>query len=510
MSGVKPARAVARLKAPTREQIAEYVSRQRLHISRDEFDKHIDRVSAWLTIFDRLDQLEQPRTPLRYPHRDTGRAPIAGEDPHNAVIRFCQVKGAKAGPLAGKRLGVKDNIAVAGVPMTAGVRRLPAVIPTEDAAVIERLLDAGATVVAKTNLGLAEESEFGATRNPCNPRYSTGGSSSGSGAAVAAGMVDGALGADQGGSVRIPSAWCGIVGMKATHGLVPSHGLVHWDHTLDHIGPMTTNVADSAEMLEVIAGGDWRDPHWVRAAPAAGDFTGAADLGIKGLRVGVVGESLEPSACTSATLNAFERAKKTLSSLGADVVPVSVPLWTEAPTILLAVLTFGLTAMANSFGQGYDHQGRVEVKLLMTAAAQHQLGIGELPFGSRTLPLTFEHLREVYQGVHFGRAQNLRVQLRQQIEAALGDVDLMVTPTTTTGPFELTEERTRAGNKQKSRITTLLANTCPLNLTGHPALTVPAGLGDNDLPTGLQIIGRSFDEHTVYRAGFAFEAEHRW
>ena len=141
-------------------------------------------------------------------------------------------------------------------------------------------------------LGAGEGSAFGAARNPHNPKYATGGSSSGSAAAVAAGMVDMALGADEGGSVRVPAAWCGLVGMKATHGLVPSYGLTYMDHTIDHIGPITKTVADNARMLEVIAGADWRDPQWVRAAPVAGSYLAADGLGVSSLRVGIVRESL--------------------------------------------------------------------------------------------------------------------------------------------------------------------------------------------------------------------------
>lgn len=506
MDGVHGAQTVTGLVAPTPEQIEEYAARQRVAISLDDVDKHVDRVAAWLTVFDRLDRIEQPQVPLRYPLRDPGRPPGRHEDPHNAVIRWCDVKGAKTGRLAGRRIAVKDTIAVAGVPMTAGLKRVPAVIPTEDAVTIERLLDAGATIVAKTNVGIADEAEFGATRNPRDPRYSSGGSSSGSAAVVAAGIVDGALGADQGGSVRIPAAWCGIVGMKATHGAVPSYGLIHWDHTLDHIGPMTTTVADNAAMLEVIAGGDWRNPESDHNSLGPGDFTSAARLGIKGLRVGVVGESLEPSGCSPATLSAFDRAVKTLRHLGADVVPVSVPLWTEATTIWLAVLTFGLTATANAFGRCYGQQGRVDIDLLATAATQQLQGVWTMPFGGRTLPLAFEHLRDAYRGAHFGRAQNLRLRLRQQVDAALADADLILTPTTITGPFELDQKPQRVSKKQQNRVMSLSANTCQLNLTGHPALTVPAGPGDNEFPIGLQIIGRRFDEHTVYRAGFAFES----
>ena len=130
------------------------------------------------------------------------------------------------------------------------------------------------------------------SRNPLNPKYSTGELSfSGSGAAVAGGMVDVALGGDEGGSIRIPSAWCGLVGMKATHGLVPSYGMTYMDHTIDHIGPMTRTVTDNARMLEVIAGTDWRDPQWVRATPSPSEYLRAAKAGISGLRIGVVPEA---------------------------------------------------------------------------------------------------------------------------------------------------------------------------------------------------------------------------
>lgn len=492
-------RAVRQLNPPTREQLARYAARQRVPLSDDQLDDYVDHVSAWLSIFDRLDRLEEPRVALRHCDRNPGRIPSAAEDPFSAIVRFCEVKGAGSGRLGGMRIGVKDNIAVAGLPMANGERHDSAApVPTEDAVVVERLLDAGATITAKTSIGGVDTS-LRPTRNPHGPQFSAGGSSSGSAAAVAAGMVGAALGADQGGSVRIPSAWCGIVGMKATHGLIPSYGLIYWDHTLDHIGPMTNTVADNAAMLEVMAGGDWRDPQWVRADPVAGDYTGAAELGVEGLRIGVVTDSLEPSGCTLKTLRLFERARTTLSKLGAEVVPLSVPLWTDAPTILLAILTFGLTAMADSFGQGYGHLGRIDTNLLVATANQHLNGARDLPLGSRVLPLVFEHLREAYCGVHFGRAQNLRLELRRQLDAVFNDVDVLITPTTPTGPFELS-----CGDKPS--VATLLANTCALNLSGHPALNVPSGLGDNNLPTGLQIIGRKFHEHTVYRVGSAFEA----
>ncbi len=510
MSGVHGFRALGHLRLPTREQLAAYASRQQLEIGADEVDGYLAGIASSLELFDALEELPEPRVPLKHLHRDPGWTPTAAEDPYNAVIRFCEVRGAPDGPLAGRRLGVKDCIAVAGVPMTNGGRRLPAAVPTEDAVVIERLLDAGVVITAKTNLedmglGLGEGSAFGASRNPRNPRFSTGGSSSGSGAAVASGLVDIALGADEAGSVRIPSAWCGLVGMKATHGLVPSYGMTYMDHSIDHIGPMTTTVAENALMLELMAGSDWRDPQWVRATPAPGDYTSAVALGIEGMRIGIVTESLEPSGATADTIDAFERATKLLTSLGATVVPVEVPLWTSSPIILIGVLNFGLAAMAASFGQGYGHLGRIDTNVLAATAAQFRCGGRDLPLTLRTMLLTVEHLRSAYQGVHFGLAQNLRLELRRQVDSLFEDVDVLITPTTPTGPFELSEAVLGdAGVVAHQGISGLL-NTCPLDLTGHPALSIPSGIGEHGLPTALQVIGPPFGEAGVYQAAFAFE-----
>lgn len=470
-----------------------------------EIDASVDYIASALEVFERLDELPTPSVPLKYSDRDAGRAPEPTEDPCNAVIRFCEVRGAESGPLAGRRIGVKDNIAVAGVPMTAGELWTQVPTPTEDAVVIERILDAGATIVAKTNLGLGTgAAAFGETRNPHNPSRTAGGSSSGSGAAVAAGIVDAALGTDLGGSVRRPAALCGIVGMKATHGLVPSYGL--GVHTNSNVGPMTATVAENALLLEIIAGADWRDPQWALDRPEPGAYTDAASMGIAGLRIGVVAESLGPAGCTAGTMAAFERAQGTLASLGAVLVPVSAPLWIHASTILFAALTFEQASMALSFGNGYRAPGRVDPAVLETITSQQADSVDR-----QATRLTVEYLQTVHNGAHFGKAQNLRLELRRQIDSLLRDVDLLITPTTPEGPAELSAdpapgaEATQRAVSFDNHVFREGVNTRPLNLTEHPALTVPSGPGDDGLPTGLQIIGRRFDERTVYRAGFAFE-----
>lgn len=397
--------------------------------------------------------------------------------------------------------------------MTNGGRRTPAVVPLEDAVVVERLLDAGAVITGKTNLedlalGLGEGSAFGASRNPHNPRYSTGGSSSGSAAAVAAGMADMALGADEAGSVRIPSAWCGLVGMKATHGLVPSYGLTYMDHTVDHIGPITKTVHDNALMLEVMAGHDWRDPQWVRAMPSPGSYRAQASRGISDLRIGVVAEALEPSGCAPDVMAAFEKALSVLSGLGATVIErVSVPLWTDAPVFGLATTGLGLYGMALTHGIGFGHLGRVDPTVVAAWAAQTMLMADDLPSMLKSMLIATDYVLEHYQGVPLAKAHNLRLELRRQVASAFREVDVLVTPTTTTVAFELLDRRAEPGEMAQRMGTAIaaIANTIQLDLTGNPALTVPCGTGAHDLPLGLQIVAPHFGEERCYQVGFAFE-----
>jgi amidase len=294
--------------------------------------------------------------------------------------------------------------------------------------------------------------------------------------------------------------------MKATHGLVPSYGMSYMDHTLDHIGPITRTVADNALLLEIIAGEDWRDPQWVRGVPAVGDYQAAAGQGVRGLRIGVVAESLGPSNCTRGVLAAFEGAKTILGGLGAHLGTVSVPLWTDAQSIIAGVLQFALHAMDASGGQGYGHLGRIDVNALAVTVAQNRLGAKDLPAALVNGLVTVDYLKDAYLGLHFGKVQNLRLELRRQMEHALAGVDLLVTPTTACAAFELLNRRARPGEMANRVPIGGVINTAPLDLTGHPALTVPSGSAEDGLPVGLQIIGARFGEALLYRAGFAFEA----
>ena len=249
-------------------------------------------IDSILRQIERLDDLSIPELEVKYRDRDKGYRPTAEEDPYNAFIRKCRVEGAPRGKLTGKTVGLKDNIRLAGIPMTNASRLMHEYVPSIDATVAERLLDAGATIVGKLNMdnfsmgGTSETSDFGAPRNPHNSNYSTGGSSGGSGAALAAGLVDIAIGVDEGGSARIPASWCGVVCMKATHGLVPSFGITYLDHTIDFVCPMAASVEDVALALEAIAGNDPKDPQWVRGSIPTDEYSKALNDSISGFTGG--------------------------------------------------------------------------------------------------------------------------------------------------------------------------------------------------------------------------------
>ncbi len=209
-------------------------------------------------------RIEEERPPLEHLRRDPGYRPGAAEDPLNAFIRRCRVEGAADGPLSGKNIGLKDHTAVAGVPLTLGSHFMDGYIPEFDATIVTRLLAAGATIVGKMNMedfsfggpGFNGVGDFGRPLNPHDHDYVTGGSSSGSGAAVTAGQIDIAFGGDQGGSVRIPAAWCGCLGLMATHGLIPHTGVVGLEPTIDYVGPLTRSVEDLAQVLQCVVGRD--------------------------------------------------------------------------------------------------------------------------------------------------------------------------------------------------------------------------------------------------------------
>lgn len=497
------------LRPPSTEDVVRAAERERLGLSAAECEELRPFAEAFVRTLDDVEDLPDVLVPIRYP-RSPGRRPSPEEDPVNAFVRVCHVAGASEGPLAGKRLGVKDNIAVAGMPVTNGSRTL-SYTPLQDAVVVERILDAGAVIVGKTNLddfsasGFGDTSVFGPPRNPLKPSHSAGGSSGGSAAAVAAGLVDMALGVDQGGSVRMPAAACGLVGLKATHGLVPSFGATTMDHTLDCIGPITRTVRDATLLLSVIAGEDWRDPQWVRGVELD-DYVAGVEDGVDGLRIGIVGEAIDPDVCQPAVIAGVEAAAGALRAAGADVETISIPLWSSGFAIWLGTLIGGWPPVLRAGSAGFGHLGLIEVERAHAAGVVRHVQGHLLPATIKLVLLVNAYLDERYQGVPLARAHNQRLALRRALDKALGEHDLLLAPTVTRVAVPLPEGRLTPVEAM-GRIVSETTLAAPANVTGHPALAVPSGLDPDGLPTSAQVIGPRFGERRVLAAGAAIEAE---
>ena len=501
----------SQLRRPSARELREIAARHDLDISEADAQDIEAAAAGMLGAMDRVDELWETTRTSTQPARDPGRAPSREEDPYNAFIRMCEVAGAASGKLAGKRIGIKDNVKVAGVPMTNGSVLHRDYVPDHDATVVERLLAEGATIVGKMNMddfswsGTGETSSFGPTLNPHNPAYSPGGSSSGSGSAVASGHVDMAIGADQAGSVRIPASWCGVVGIKGTHGLVPTFGATYMDHTIDYLGPLAPTVADAALMLEVIAGEDPRDPQWVRGPITTERYSQALGRGVAGLKIGVVREGFDWDFAEPDVIEATRAAIAQLEALGAEAAEVSLPWWVDAWPIEGTLLAHSASAMTDSGGEGYWRGGLCDPAFQQALGQAYQGARGDqlAPF-FKVAYLVGQYLRRDHHSTYFGKAQNLRVALRQQVDALFEQFDVLVTPTVATKATALIEGPVTLktlGEKGSSST----HNTCIFNLTGHPALSVPCGAGEHNLPIGLQIAGRYWEESTIIGAAHALE-----
>jgi amidase len=499
-----------RIVAPTREAIVELARSEGLELREGEADEILPTVAAIALAAGRADDLEAMVPRLRFPERDPGGAPDPQTDPYNSLIRACTIRGNDRGLLAGRTLGLKDNISVAGVPTTNASPLAPHT-PAVDAVVAERILDAGATIVGKLNMddmsscGTGESSAYGPARNPVDPGRSAGGSSGGAGAAVRGGVVDLALGVDQGGSGRIPAAFCGVVGLKATHGLVPTFGVTHIDHTIDAVTPIGRTVADVALLLEAVAGDDWRDPQWVRGSIDVQPYSQMIDEGVAGLRIGVIRESTTDVTCEPAVLDGLAAARGALEDAGAIVEDASLPMWRSGFDIYSPYVAHLVRNMIRSEGEGYGHLGFIDVGRLHAFAAARRADSLAFPAQIKAWMLSARYLQEQYLNVPYAKLHNLRLLLRRRLTELLSGYDLLLTPTLPMTAPKLSTEPLSPGELLARTPAELAFNTCPLNLTGHPGLSVPSGEDATGLPTAVQVIGRAFEEATVLRAGVVLE-----
>lgn len=499
------------VRRPTADQVAALGAAEHLSLTPREAEQYAAILDQTLVGVDRIDELCAPTPPLVYTDRDPGGPPSDADDPFHAFIRRCRVNGAEQGPLAGLSVGVKDNLAVAGVPITNSSRTL-SYTPTTDAVVVSRLLAAGADIVGKTNLddfstsGTGESSWYGPARNAVDPTRSAGGSSGGSGSAVRSGAVDLAVGVDEGGSARIPASFNGVVSIKPTQGLVPSHGLTYMDQTIDSVCPIASTVGLTARMLDVMSGHSDRDPQWVRGRPAPTAAAATLGMGVAGLRIGVITEAQDPALCEPGVLAAFEMSCSALRAEGATLAPVSVPLWSDAWAIETTLLLHMAWLNAQSDGSGYSHLGEMDVERTHAFGLVRRLEADSFPPFFKVWLLGGRYLHDSYFSTYFAKAANLRRALTAQLDTAFEEFDLLVTPTTPqVAPVLL--DRPAEDPELLGRGTTMVANCCPLNLSGHPALAVPSGVDDpTGMPTSIQIVASHWADALTFRAGAVVEA----
>jgi amidase len=506
------ARLRRRLRTVSPEELRQIGSADYINLTVEDAEGYAAAVNAEIDTIDQLMAMPVDAPPTVWRDRDPGRAVQPGEDPYNAFVRYCRVVGAEAGPLSGLQFGVKDNMAVAGVPTSNG-SSIASSVAGSDATVIDRLLSAGATLVGKTNLddlssgATGETSVFGPARNPVNAAYSCGGSSGGSAAAVAGGLVDFSLGADQGGSVRIPASYTGIVGVIATHGLVPTYGLTHLDHSIDYIGPMARDVETVARALDVITGPDPLDSQWTHGVARPTRCVDHLGDGVRGFRIAVITDSVEEEDCGPDVLANFQSCLHILRGAGASIEQTSVPLWKYGwpiETVLLAALS---SYMNMSDGVGYGHRGYVDEVGAHTYALARRLEADAFPPAYKFWLLMGRYLQVHNYGVAYRHAQNLRYALTQELRRRFEQYDLLVTPTTPHTAVALaTELRSDPEFLRAHGGGNFTQNTAPTNLTGNPSLAMPSGLDSAGLPTSIQFVAPAYCDERNFAAAAALQA----
>jgi amidase len=494
---------------PTAAQLRAIADDLRLGLTDDELAALAPLLEAGLAPFEHVRSAAASPPAVERPPV-SGRAPAPEENPFGGWRWRAEIAVRDSGPLAGHTLAVKDNISVAGLPLTAGSAMLEGLLAPRDATAVTRVLEAGATITgtavceAMCASGGSHTSDHGIVRNPYDPDRTPGGSSTGCAALVASGEVDIALGTDQAGSVRIPASWSGLVGLKPTFGLVPYTGGFPLSPTMDHIGPIARTVDDVALCLDVIAGPDGEDPRqWFE--PDRAGYRAQCGRDVRGLRVGVLREGFALPGLSEPEVDAaVEAAAHALAALGAELREVSVPIHREAAQTWTAIALgedrdlFAADA-AERWGTHYP------AALLDAYAGARNTGAHLLPPSVKLLLLTGEHAWRTDGAAAYLLADRQRQRTKLAYDRALADVDVLLLPTTPqrATPIPGTDAPLW---EVLMRAFEMTANTCPFNLSGHPALNVPCALVDG-LPVGLMLVGRRGHDGTVLRAGAAFQRE---
>lgn len=476
-----------------------------------------------LTSFRRLEELPERKLEVKYP-RTPGYRPTPEENPLNGWYWRCHIEGAASGPLKGEKVALKDVVCVAGVPMMNGSQLLEGFIPDGDATIVTRLLDAGATITGKTNSedcsfsGGGHTSSLGPVGNPRKPTHNPGASSNGSAVVLVTGQVDMAIGGDQGGSIRLPASWSGVYGLKPSYGLVPYTGCAMIETTVDHIGPMATSTEGIAKLLTAIAGPDPLDPRQRGVIPPdyVRDYLPALNQGVAGKRIAVVMEGFGQDGrdtgfppSEDVVDESVRAAIARLESLGAIVETVSIPMHLDALHIWRGIMVEGTTDfMIKGGGVGTNWQGYYNTTMAQHFGRALKSRAQDLPPTVLSLLLAGEYFDRNYYKKYYAKSQNLRHLVNAAYDKVFERFDMLAMPTV---PFRATEMVGPDAPMQDVVFTALnmLRNTCVADVTGHPSISIPCGMRD-DLPIGLMLTGRPFEDATLISASAAFEASGDW
>lgn len=453
------------------------------------------------------DLLGELLAPLRYdaaPTPPAGRATAAAPagDPHNAIVRWCEAAPSAEGPLSGLRLTVKDSVSVAGVPLTCGSALLQGYVPERDSVVAERILGAGGTIVAISNMddfaasADGSTSAYGPTLNPFDAARTAGGSSGGAAASLFLDGVDAAIGTDQGGSARVPASWCGVVGLKPTRDRIPYDGVVGTDRLLDHVGVLARDVGTVARVLAATAD------------PAAGPRPAAATVRVGDVRLGLLRESLSPAlGVEPAVVAAIEQLVAALARAGARVERVSVPVHLETAEVETALSVEGMRALLSGGGDAPGWQSRSWPTLARALAAGIRARGAQLSPHVKTAALMGAVLQERFDGEHYAHARRRCGEIARAYDHALSGVDALLLPATPT-----IAQPVPAGGAVEQVVLrgwAPMANTAQFNLSGHPAISLPlcevAGM-----PLGAMLVGGRDEDERLLAISAALEQTLGW
>lgn len=499
------------VQVPTPEQVYEIAEEMGLNLTDEDVTSYVGLLAPNIAAYNIVDAMPDNLPEVKYP-RTPGYRPSGDENKYNAWYVKSTVQGARSGKLKGKSVVLKDNIMLAGVPMMNGASTLEGYVPEIDATVATRILDAGGTIVGKAHCesfclsGGSHTNSTGAVHNPRKMGYSAGGSSSGSAALVAAGEVDMAMGGDQGGSIRMPASFCGIYGMKPTHGLVPYTGIMPIEIYVDHTGPMTATVADNALLLEVIAGPDGYDPRQynVKTTP----YSKKLDGGVKDMKIAVLKEGFEQANAEADVNKQVKAATRRLASLGATVEEVSVPEHMLGAAMWLPIGVEGLT-QTMMWGDGYGvSRPDLYVTSLMDYHRHWRQRADEMSETTKLFTLLGTYINKHHGSRYYGKAMNVTRRLTAAYDAVLDKYDLIAMPTT---PLKATKLPAADASREQyvDCALNMISNTAPFDITHHPAMAVPCGMS-GDLPTSMMLVGKHYDEATIYQAAHAFEESGDW